>query len=84
VGDNIAAARNGHHQIRQRVPRVRFPAGRLQHLPRPGRAPHPYRAEKLGRATPKNAKYAAKAPVTAADVASNIEYAGAWVFTETR
>jgi signal recognition particle subunit SRP68 len=40
--------------------------------------------KKLGRATPKNAKYAAKAPVTAADVASNIEYAGAWVFTETR
>lgn len=29
--------------------------------------------KKLGRATPKNAKYAAKAPVTAEDVAKNIE-----------
>jgi signal recognition particle subunit SRP68 len=40
--------------------------------------------KKLGRATPKNAKYAAKAPVTAADVAGNIEYAHALVFAETR
>jgi signal recognition particle subunit SRP68 len=32
--------------------------------------------KKLGRATPKNAKYAAKAPVTAEDVGKNIEYAG--------
>lgn len=32
--------------------------------------------KKLGRATPKNAKYAAKAQVTAEDVAKNIEYAG--------
>lgn len=31
--------------------------------------------KKLGRATPKNAKYAAKAPVAAADIAKNIEYA---------
>lgn len=31
--------------------------------------------KKLGRATPKNAKYAAKAPVTAEDVAKNVEYA---------
>jgi hypothetical protein len=31
--------------------------------------------KKLGRATAKNAKYAAKAPVTAQDVAKNIEYA---------
>jgi len=31
--------------------------------------------KKLGRATPKNAKYAAKAPVTAADIANNIECA---------
>jgi len=31
--------------------------------------------KKLGRATPKNAKYAAKAPVTAEDVGKNIEYA---------
>jgi hypothetical protein len=30
--------------------------------------------KKLGRATPKNAKYAAKAPVTAEDVGRNIEY----------
>lgn len=29
--------------------------------------------KKLGRATPKNAKYAAKAPVTAEDIAKNIE-----------
>ena len=29
--------------------------------------------KKLGRATPKNAKYAAKAPVTAEDIAQNIE-----------
>jgi hypothetical protein len=29
--------------------------------------------KKLGRATPKNAKYAAKAPVTAGDIATNIE-----------
>jgi signal recognition particle subunit SRP68 len=29
--------------------------------------------KKLGRATPKNAKYAAKAPVTADDVAKNVE-----------
>ena len=28
---------------------------------------------KLGRATPKNAKYAAKAPVTAENIAQNIE-----------
>lgn len=33
--------------------------------------------KKLGRATPKNAKYAAKAPVTAQDIASNVEYAAA-------
>jgi hypothetical protein len=32
--------------------------------------------KKLGRATPKNAKYAAKAPVTAEDVGKNIEYVG--------
>jgi hypothetical protein len=31
--------------------------------------------KKLGRATPKNAKYAAKAPVTADDIAKNVEYA---------
>jgi signal recognition particle subunit SRP68 len=30
--------------------------------------------KKLGRATAKNAKYAAKAPVTAEDVAKNVEY----------
>ena len=30
--------------------------------------------KKLGRATPKNAKYAAKAQVTAEDVGKNIEY----------
>ena len=30
--------------------------------------------KKLGRATPKNAKYASKAPVTAAEVGQNIEY----------
>lgn len=30
--------------------------------------------KKLGRATPKNAKYAAKAPVTAEDVSKNSEY----------
>ena len=30
--------------------------------------------KKLGRATPKNAKYAAKAPVTAEDVGKNVEY----------
>ena len=30
--------------------------------------------KKLGRATAKNAKYAAKAPVTAEDVAKNIEF----------
>lgn len=29
--------------------------------------------KKLGRATPKNAKYAAKAPVTAGDIATNVE-----------
>jgi signal recognition particle subunit SRP68 len=29
--------------------------------------------KKLGRATPKNAKYAAKAPVTAEDISKNIE-----------
>lgn len=29
--------------------------------------------KKLGRSTPKNAKYAAKAPVTAEDIAKNIE-----------
>jgi signal recognition particle subunit SRP68 len=29
--------------------------------------------KKLGRATPKNSKYAAKAPVTAEDIASNVE-----------
>jgi hypothetical protein len=32
--------------------------------------------KKLGRATPKNAKYAAKAQVTAEDVGKNIEYVG--------
>jgi hypothetical protein len=32
--------------------------------------------KKLGRATPKNAKYAAKAPVTAEDIAKNNEYVG--------
>lgn len=32
--------------------------------------------KKLGRATPKNAKYAAKAPVTAEDIGKNAEYAG--------
>jgi len=32
--------------------------------------------KKLGRATPKNAKYAAKAPITAEDIAKNNEYAG--------
>lgn len=32
--------------------------------------------KKLGRATPKNAKYASKDQVTAGDVAKNIEYAG--------
>ena len=31
--------------------------------------------KKLGRATPKNAKYATKAPVTAENIAKNIEYA---------
>jgi signal recognition particle subunit SRP68 len=31
--------------------------------------------KKLGRATPKNAKYAAKAPVTAEDIGQNVEYA---------
>lgn len=31
--------------------------------------------KKLGRATPKNAKYTAKAPVTAADIAKDKEYA---------
>lgn len=31
--------------------------------------------KKLGRATPKNAKYAAKAPVTAEDLHKNSEYA---------
>jgi hypothetical protein len=30
--------------------------------------------KKLGRATPKNAKYAAKAPVTAEDIGKNNEY----------
>lgn len=30
---------------------------------------------KLGRATPKNAKYAAKTPVTAEEIGKNIEYA---------
>lgn len=30
--------------------------------------------KKLGRATPKNAKYAAKAPVTAEDIQKNSEY----------
>jgi signal recognition particle subunit SRP68 len=34
--------------------------------------------KKLGRATPKNAKYAAKAPVTAEDISKNIE----WVVLE--
>jgi hypothetical protein len=38
--------------------------------------------KKLGRATPKNAKYAAKAPVTAEDVGKNVEYARAG--TESR
>jgi hypothetical protein len=32
--------------------------------------------KKLGRATPKNAKYAAKAQITAEDVAKDIEYVG--------
>jgi hypothetical protein len=31
--------------------------------------------KKLGRATPKNAKYAAKSPVTAEEIGKNIEYA---------
>lgn len=31
--------------------------------------------KKLGRATPKNAKYAAKSPVTAAEIGENVEYA---------
>lgn len=30
--------------------------------------------KKLGRATPKGAKYAAKAPVTAEEVGTNVEY----------
>jgi signal recognition particle subunit SRP68 len=30
--------------------------------------------KKLGRATPKNAKYSAKAPVTAEEIGGNIEY----------
>lgn len=30
--------------------------------------------KKLGRATPKNAKYAAKDPITAENIASNVEY----------
>lgn len=30
--------------------------------------------KKLGRATSKNAKYAAKAPVTADDIGNNVEY----------
>ena len=34
--------------------------------------------KKLGRATPKNAKYAAKAPVTAEDIAKNIECVQSW------
>lgn len=32
--------------------------------------------KKLGRATAKNAKYTAKAPVTAEDIAKNVEYVG--------
>lgn len=33
--------------------------------------------KKLGRATPKNAKFAPKAPVTAEEIGDNIEYVGA-------
>lgn len=32
--------------------------------------------KKLGRATPKNQKYGAKAPVTADDIGKNVEYGG--------
>jgi signal recognition particle subunit SRP68 len=35
--------------------------------------------KKLGRATPKNAKYTAKAPVTAEDIGKNIEYASSQI-----
>jgi signal recognition particle subunit SRP68 len=34
--------------------------------------------KKLGRATPKNAKYAAKAPLTAEEIGKNIEYGCPW------
>ncbi|KAF2818886.1 hypothetical protein CC86DRAFT_399035 [Ophiobolus disseminans] len=40
--------------------------------------------KKLGRATPKNAKYAAKAPITAQDVAKNIEYLHVLLLTSER
>ncbi|KAF3041952.1 hypothetical protein E8E12_008785 [Didymella heteroderae] len=40
--------------------------------------------KKLGRATPKNAKYAAKAPVTAEDIAKNIEFLHILLLTSER
>ncbi|KAF2629138.1 hypothetical protein BU25DRAFT_420538 [Macroventuria anomochaeta] len=40
--------------------------------------------KKLGRATPKNAKYAAKAPVTAEDIAANIEFLHLLLLTSER
>ncbi|XPT01467.1 signal recognition particle subunit srp68 [Ascochyta lentis] len=40
--------------------------------------------KKLGRATPKNAKYAAKAPVTAEDIAKNIEFLHLLLLTSER
>lgn len=39
---------------------------------------------RLGRTTPKNAKYAAKAPVTASDISKNHEYAMCIWIRETR
>ncbi|KAJ4376997.1 signal recognition particle subunit srp68 [Didymella sp. IMI 355093] len=40
--------------------------------------------KKLGRATPKNAKYAAKAPVTAEDISKNIEFLHILLLTSER
>ncbi|KAF2028329.1 hypothetical protein EK21DRAFT_101926 [Setomelanomma holmii] len=40
--------------------------------------------KKLGRATPKNAKYAAKAPVTAEDVGKNVEFLHLLILTSER
>ncbi|OSS53027.1 hypothetical protein B5807_02724 [Epicoccum nigrum] len=40
--------------------------------------------KKLGRATPKNAKYAAKAPVTAGDIATNVEFLHILLLTAER